>query len=267
MGNFFNGFTASALRSVLVLAMLVPLALAGRAFQPLRLRHTWPYLLGMFVGSVVNWGPLYYATLHAGVGISTTVAYAGIVIGMFVFGSLFAGEHFTKDKAVSGTLGLAGLALMILPSLSSLGPLAIGAAFISGLSTASGSVFAKCLRYNATQSTIAVWVISATGNIAMAALFRTAFPIPSLRIEWLYLVFFAIASIIASWTFLKGLKLIDAGAAGILGLLEIVFGFGFGIVLFHEHPSVLALLGGGVIIVAAAVPYFKDFNLKRGTLE
>ena len=63
------------------------------------------------------------------------------------------------------------------------------------------------------------------------------------------------------------MKLIDAGAAGILGLLEIVFGVIFGVLLFHEHLALLVIAGVMVIIVAAAIPYLRDYNSKRGTLE
>lgn len=38
-------------------------------------------------------------------------------------------------------------------------------------------------------------------------------------------------------------------------------------IFFHERPGALALLGAIVIIAASALPYMKDFNFKRGTLE
>jgi drug/metabolite transporter (DMT)-like permease len=134
MGDFFQGYTASALRSVLVLLILLPIAIFYRHLEPIHLKQNWRYLTGMVLASLFTWGPLYYAILHAGVGISLAVA-----------------------------------------------------------------------------------------------------------------------------------KLIDAGAAGILGLLEIVFGVLFGIIFFHERPAAMALLGMVVIIAAAAIPYFRDYNAKRGT--
>src|SRR5690349_9257504 len=95
MGNFFQGYTASALRSVLVLLLLFPIAFGYRKLEPLRLKLNWPWILGLIVASLFTWGPLYYAILHAGVGISLALAYAMIVIGSFFFGWLFASEKFT----------------------------------------------------------------------------------------------------------------------------------------------------------------------------
>ena len=266
MGDFFEGYTASALRSVLVLAMLLPIAFFYRHFEPVRIRQNWRYILGMFIASLFTWGPLYYAILHAGIGISLAISYASIVIGAFFFGWLFGRERFTKDKAISALLGIVGLGLIFTPSIGHLGWLALLGALVSGLSAGANTVFSKQIRYNATQSTIVLWVTSVVANFIMAAIVQEAWPVIGWHVEWLHLVFFAVASVIASWSLVKGVKLIDAGAAGILGLMEIVFGVLFGVLLFHERPSFVALIGMAVIIVAAAIPYFKDYNAKRGTL-
>ena len=112
MGNFFGGYMASALRSVLVLLILVPLALAQRKLGKLDWRRNWPYLALMALSSTLVWGPLYYSIIHAGVGISLAINYAALVIGMFFFGWLFVKERYTKDKWLSTVLGLGGLWLI-----------------------------------------------------------------------------------------------------------------------------------------------------------
>ncbi len=267
MGNFFDGYTASALRSVLVLAILVPIAASYHALEPLNLKQNWRYICGMIVASLFTWGPLYYAFLHAGVGISLAIAYAGIVMGSFFFGWLFAGERFTKDKAIAAALGIVGLALIFSPNSGSFGWLALFGALVSGLSGAGNIVFSKQIHYKATQSTIALWSTSVVANILMAFVLRKSYPPIGWHVQWLYLIFFAIASVIASWSEVRGVKLIDAGAAGILGLLEIVFGLLFGVLFFSERPNVVVLTGMAVIMVAAAIPYIQDYRAhQRDTL-
>ena len=260
MGNFFDGYTASFCRSILVVSLLTPLALKYRQLESLSLKKTWKFLAGMLAASLFTWGPLYYAILHAGVGISLAIAYASIVLGMFFFGWLLAGERFTKNKAISATLGIIGLALIFSPTTGKLGWLALIAALVSGLSSAANSVLAKRIPYNATQSTIMLWMASIVANFIMAAAFSGSYPVIAWRIQWLYLVIFAISSVIASWTFVRGVKLIDAGAAGILGLLEIVFGVLIGIIFFHERPSLVAITGMLIIIVAADIPYVNHYK-------
>lgn len=260
MGDFFDGFTASALRGIVVLLMLIPIALVLRKLEPLRLKDNWPYILGMFISSLFIWGPLYYAILGAGIGISLAINYASIVIGMFFFGWVFGREKLTKIKIISAILGIIGIGLIFVPSISGFGWLALGAAFVSGVFTAANTVLAKRVHYNSAQSTIVMWTVGILANLIMALIFTKSFPSVGLHVEWLYLLLFAAASLIASWSFIRGLKLIDAGTAGILGLLEIVFGVLFGVVLFHERPTVIAIVGMVVIIFAAALPYIP----KRG---
>lgn len=266
MGNFFGGYMASALRSALVLAILLPIARLYHRLESLNLRRNLKYFLGMIVASLLVWGPLYYAILHAGIGVTLAANYTSIVIGMFVFGWIFDQERFTKDKWVSSLLGLTGLFLIYTPSVARFGWLAFAGAVISGLSAAATSIIAKKMPYQTTQSTIFLWVTSLVANVIMTL----AFPEPHFRvgwhIQWAYLLLFAISSVIASWTFIGGMKRMEAGAAGILGLLEIVFGVLFGVIFFHERIGAVVLMGIAVVITAAAIPYFKDYNTTKGTL-
>lgn len=185
---------------------------------------------------------------------------------MFFFGYLFVGERFTKDKLLSTILGIIGLFFVFSPDISTMRWIALGAAIISGLGCAANSVFAKKISYNPTQSTISVWVTSVAANIFMAVLIGEKSPAIGWHVQWLYLVFFAIASVCSSYTLIKGLKLIEAGAAGILGLLEIVFGVLFGLIFFDERIGGIIWLGLITIIVSAAIPYIKDYKAKQGTL-
>ena len=221
----------------------------------------------MIIGSAFTWGTLYFSILKAGVGISLTVTYASIVVGQFFFGWLFANERFTRDKAYSALLGFVGLALIFSPSIQKIGWLALLAACVSGLSAAANTVFAKKIQYNATQSTIVLWMTGIIANMFMVTILGKHYPAIRLNIQWLYVVIFSIASVVASYSLVRGVKLIDAGAAGVLGLLEVVFGILFGSLFFHERPGLLVLLGVAVIIGAAAVPYIKDYNVQRGTIE
>jgi drug/metabolite transporter (DMT)-like permease len=267
LGNFLGGYTASAIRSVLVLIMLAPIAAVYRKWQPVDWSRNRRYLIGMIVSSLFTWGPLFYAVIHAGVAVALTVSYAGIIIGSFVFGWLFGGEGYTRDKFIATVLSFVGLWLVFTPSLSSGSWLAVVAALVSGLSAGSNGACVKQLSYNATQSTLALWSASLVANTVMAVVVSEAPVSGGWHVQWLYLLCFAIASVVASWSFVAGIKLIDIGAAGILGLLEVVFGVLFGVLFFNEHLNALELLGVAVIIAAAAIPYVRDYNAQRGRLE
>ena len=218
LGNFFGGYTASAIRSSVVLFMLMPVAIAYRQLGKINWKRDWGYLVGLVLSSVLVWGPLYFSIVHAGVGISLAINYASIVIGMFFFGWLLANEKFTRDKLLSAGLGLIGLWLVFAPNLATIGWLVLGAALVSGFSTAANMVIAKKLPYTTTRCTVLVWTASVLANAPMALLLGEPQLQLGWRIEWLYVVAFAITSIAASWMFIKGVKLVDAGAAGVLGV-------------------------------------------------
>lgn len=260
MGNFFDGYTASALRSILVVLILAFFAAINKAFEPIAWRKNYQYILGMIVASLFTWGPLYFAFLEAGVGITYAVFYASIVLGMLLFGWLWAAEKITRQKILSAALGIVGLVFIFSPSVAAVGWLALIATVVSGVSAAANTVFAKKIHYNPTQSTLVLWAASIVANILMMFVLGKSAPAFEWQVEWVYLVVFAVASVIASWSLVKATKLIDVGTAGILGLLEIVFGIMFGVVLFHERPSLVALTGVVIVIVAAAVPYLKQIK-------
>ena len=266
-GQFFGSFTASALRCGLTTIGLLIIAIVHKELQKIEWRRDYKWFLVMVVSSIFISGPLYYAILQAGVGISIGLNYIGIVIGMFVFGWLFMGERYTRDKLTSTILGIIGILLVFSPSLKLAGWLALTGVLLSGFASGANMSATKKIPYSGSQSAVIGWVFGFIVNTPIAFLLHESMPIIGWRVQWLYLLAFAVTGMIASWTFVQGLKLIEAGAAGILGLLEVVFGVGFGVVIFHERPSTIVLLGIISIIAAAAIPYLQHYNAQKGILE
>lgn len=267
MGNYFGGYTAATLRGILVIFILLPILTLTKQWQPFNLAKNLKYFVGAAATAALVWGPLYYAILHAGIGLALTVNYACIVIGLFLLGWLFDGEKLTKDKIISASLGIFGLGLVFLPGTNKIPVLALLAAIISGFATSANILVTKKMPYKSGQTTFSVWFASVFANLIMLFVVNEKVPPIALNDKWLYIIIFSLATIASTWLLAKGVKLVEAGVAGLLGLLEIVFGVLFGVVFFHERPGVTALVGVIVIIVAAAIPYIKDFNLQRGTLE
>lgn len=246
---------------------MLPFALCKKQLAPIQFRRDAWNLLGLLFSTALIAAPLFYAVKIIGVGLSTTIAYAGIVIGAFFFGFVIGGEKYTKDKWVSTILGIAGLFFVFSPSTKSFGFLALIAALVSGLATGLNMVINKRIRYSATQSTILTWGATIISNVPLVLILNETMPKVRSDVHWLYLLGFATVSVLSSFTLISGLKLIEAGAAGILGLLEIVFGVIFGMLLFNEKLTLLIFIGIILITSAAAIPYFQHYNSKSGTLK
>lgn len=265
MGDGFGSFIQAVLRSCLVVILLLPIAFYRKELAKIHWRRDCWLLVGQLISSLLIAAPLYYSVLKVGVGLGIGITYAGIILGSFLFGWLFNSERYTRDKFLSTVLGLLGLWLVFTPNLKMLGFLAMGAALLSGLASGLNMVVNKKLKYSASQTAIMTW--AATALVDIPFVFVAHEHVPNFDIHWLYLLLFAFASLAASWTLIGGLKLIEAGAAGILGLLEIVFGVVYGAIFFQERPGLLPLLGMAVIVMAAAVPYIQHYNRQKGTIE
>ncbi|HEX3081735.1 MAG TPA: DMT family transporter [Candidatus Saccharimonadia bacterium] len=267
MGSGFGNFTQAVVRSGLVVLILWAIAANRGALKPVQWRRDAKWLFYSALSSLLIGAPFYYAFQHAGVGLTNVLNYACLILSMFVFGRLFNKERFTGAKLVSCVLGLAGLYLVFTPNLHAAGLLALGAAVVSGLATGLNITASKNLPYGALQTTLIAWTGGLVTNLPLMWLTHEA-PVPPLSDKhWLYLFCFVAISIAASWSVIQGVKLVEAGVAGILGLLEVVFGIGFGVVLFHEHPTAITLVGAGFILAAAAGPYLQHYNAARGRLE
>lgn len=267
IGEHFGGFTQAVIRHGLVASLFILAVIIAKQAQKIFWRRDAKWFALSFISSVFIPISFFYAFLNAGVGITAGLTFIGIVIGMYFFGWLFLGERLNPDKWISILLGFLGVALVFAPSVHTIGWLALIAGVGGGIATGLNVTVSKMIPYNATQTAALVWTLGLLANLPFVFILGEKTDIFHWDIAWLYVVIFAFASVAASWTVIRGVKLIEAGAAGILGLMEIFFGVLFGVVIFNERPSGVVLLGVLAIMAAAAIPYFKDYNARRGTLE
>jgi drug/metabolite transporter (DMT)-like permease len=267
MGTAFGAYTQGVFRCLLVVLIVLPIAYIRRQWQPIQWqRDAWWFVLS-FLTSLGIAGPSYYATQQIGVGLMSAVLYAGIVLAMFFFGWLLSNERYTLEKFIATGLSMVGLWLVFSPNVAHLGLLGLGAALVAGLASGLNVVVSQKLPYGVLQTMTITWSGGIIASFGMALLLGEFHKPLVWDIHWLYLGLFVATSILASSTIIKGVKLIDAGSAGILGLLEIIFGVAFGIVFFGERPGAMALVGMTAITVAAGVPYLRHFKLKDEPFE
>ncbi len=267
MGSAFGLYTQAIFRSLLVVLIVLPIALIRRQWQPIRWRRDAWWFAISFVTSIGIAGPSYYATQQIGVGLMSAVLYAGIVLAMFFFGWLLSRERYTLQKFVATALSIVGLWLVFSPNVKHLGLLGLVAALVAGLASGLNVVVSQKLPYGTLQTMSIAWFGGVVASLGMALLLGEFHKPLVWDVHWLYLALFAATSVLASSTVIKGVKLIDAGSAGILGLLEIIFGVLFGVVFFGERPGALALAGMAAITTAAAIPYLHHFKLKDEPFE
>jgi drug/metabolite transporter (DMT)-like permease len=261
MGNSFGAYAQAWIRCVLVILFLLPFALFGRQkWQPMQWRKNRFWISLLLMASLLISGPLYYAINKVGIGLAILCMYSGTLISMFFCGWLFSGERYSADKFIATALALVGLLLTCSPSFGTASIVPLTAALVSGVAIGVNVVASQKIQYNSSQTAIVAWSTGVVVNVPAAFILHEHVPSLHADMHWMYLVFFAMASFASSWSVIHGVKLIEAGAAGIIGLLEIVWSLLFGTIFFHEHPGTLAYLGAVCIIAAAAIPYIKEFK-------
>lgn len=261
MGDSFGPYMQAWIRGFLVVLIMLPVALLGRQqWQPFRWRaDKWWFALSALASLLIA-APLYYSINKIGIGLATLMMYAGYLVSMFFFGWVFNRESFGIDKLMATLFALAGLALTFSRSLSAGSAFAFIAAFTAGVAMGLDMAVSQKIKYSSSQTTIIAWGSGVIVNFAMAILLHEHAPSLTSTVAWLYLLAFTFVNIAASWLSIHGVKLIEAGAAGLLGLLEVVWALLFGVIFFAERPGLLAYFGAICIIVAAAIPYVREFN-------
>lgn len=269
MGDNFGPFMQSWIRATLVCLVMLPFVLWGKnRWERIRWSED-KWWLASWVGvNTLIGGAQYYAIIHIGIGLALLTLYAGYLTSMFVLGWLLNGERYTPDKVVATVFAVVGLVLAFGPTLDGATLFPFIAALTAGFCIGGDMVVAQKIKYNSAQTTILAWVTGMVGSIPLSFLLHEHVASAHDYAQWGYLLAFVVVCVAASWLSVHGVKLVEAGVAGILGLLEVVWGIAFGVMFFHEQPSLLAYLGAACIIAAAIIPYVMEFRkMKPAAIE
>ena len=85
----------------------------------------------------------------------------------------------------------------------------------------------------------------------------------SLSGSWLSMFAFAGAGLVSFWLVVEGFKFVDASIGGLIGLMEVVFGVIFGMIIFGETLTISMLTGGLLILLAGMLPNLSDILSRR----
>ncbi len=171
-----------------------------------------------------------------------------------VLASRIIGERLTRTTIVSGTLGIAGVALIVLRASAALDPLGIGAALLGALSMAVGVVLTKRWAGEVFPLVSTSWQLLA-GGVLLAVLTLLAEPLPRAPLSGGALIGFTYLALagtaFAYLVWFRGIALLPTRVPAFLGLLSPVVAVTVGIVLAGEHLT--APQGLGMVMVVAAV--------------
>lgn len=164
-------------------------------------------------------------------------------------------ERITPIELVGLVAGLAGVVLVTEPGFlfggdSRLPVYAVGIALLGAVMSAGSYTLVRRLR----ETEHPIVVIFYFSLIATGASIPLAWPVavqPS-PTGWATLAGIGVTTYLAQWAMTQGLHLEKAGRATAMTYLQVAFAFGWGILLFNEHPTAFSLTGA-ILVVGSAL--------------
>jgi drug/metabolite transporter (DMT)-like permease len=267
MGPFFDNFFQSSVRGLILAIILIPILLYKKQLIPIHKKdRKWMTVFIIFTAGTQ--APIYYAFNHMDVGSATLLFFTTLLIMMYITGIGFLGEKITKVKIVSMILALLGLYLVFQFSVIAFSILAALMAILNGIASGGELGFSKKLsgNYSPLYLSWISWVAVLVFSLPISIALRETWVMPTISLPWIYLLMYTIVSLLAFWAAMEGLKYIEASIGGLIGLLEIIFSIMFGIIIFKESLTPQILIGGVLIIIAAAMPNIQDLVKKKKSM-
>ncbi|MEK7505670.1 MAG: DMT family transporter [Patescibacteria group bacterium] len=227
-------------------------------------KKDWLWLAIFLVFTSLTQAPLFYAFTHMDIGSATLLFSVSMLLTMYLVGFFFLNEKMSLVKIASFLTACVGMYMIFSFSLLTFTILAALMAILNGVASGGEISFSKKLSsYSTLYITWLSWIAITLTNAPISVLLGETQMFPSFDLVWIWQLGYTAASMLAFWLIIEGLKYVEAGVGGLIGLLEIVFSVIFGIVLFNEEITANVFIGAVLILTAAALPHIQDIYSRR----
>ena len=255
LGGEFGIYSQGWVRSAIILLILIPLGLWTKAFRRID-RQDWRLFIPTIVFTVFTIAPIFYAFNHLSLGTATLIFYGLFLLTTYLIGWIVMRERMTVIKLIAFGLAIVGLFITFGLSLAVFSVLALFLAALNGVASGGEVAFSKLVteKYSTIQVTAMSWASVMVTHFIMAIVTQEPFVPLSLNNAWIGMLAFAVLALAGFWLVVEGFKYIDASIGGLIGLTEIIFSIGFGLVLFHQPLTSSIIIGGVFILMAGILP-------------
>ena len=219
-------------------------------------RTDWKWFLTIALAGGLNQAPYFLGFEHLTIGTATLLFYAALVVGGYILGKVFFAEKLTLDKVISLGIAIVGMLVIYGITLTPEQLLPASMTVIAGLMGASTVILPKKLigNYHELQIMAGYFLMQVLFNYPLAQLMGDYLPAIALNTAWGGQLAYANAMMIANLAAIKGFSYLEPSIGSLLGLVEILFGVVFGVLLFGEVMTAGVWVGGAMVVLAAALP-------------
>jgi drug/metabolite transporter (DMT)-like permease len=200
-----------------------------------------------------------------GIGTATILFYAAYMVASYVIGRIFFAEKITIAKIAAMICAVIGMIMVFGIELAGVSALALSMAILNGVASGGEVSFTKKVsdRYSVLQLTFVTWVVIFIVHFIFAVFQNeTLLPVQT-PMSIIGILLFATTAMLAYWLVVAGYKTIEAGIGGLIGTLEVPFAVILGALFFAEQLAPIAIVGGALIFIAAAIPDGVDIIRRR----
>lgn len=255
MVGSFGEFSQAWTRGLFLLLVVLIANWKWRLFRPIK-RQDWKWFVPIAMAGGLNQAPYYFGFEHLDIGTATLLFYAALVVGGYVLGKVFFVEKLTLTKIMSLVIAIIGMLVIYGWSLSSTQIFPATMTVVAGFMGASTVILPKKLigNYHELQMMAGYFLLQVVFNLPMALLLNDALPTLTMSTAWGGQLGYAVTMLLANMAAITGFGYLEPSIGSLIGLAEILFGIGFGVLLFGEALTGGVVVGGLLITLAAALP-------------
>ena len=258
IGSEFGVFSLSWIRSLIIVFVLAMYMLLQKIWKPVS-KTDYKWFILMTISGVISFVSYVVAINHISIATTLLVYYASLVISGYILGYIILKEQINGVKISSLLICLVGLSLIYSFSFERRELLYVVLASAVGLGTMGWGVFSKKLssKYPLVEIQTIDFALMFLITLPLALILKEHPALPTLSLQWFGVVALTAVTIAGTLLMVYGFRHLQAQIAGLVLLLEIVFGTIIGWVFFQEILTRLTVLGGILILIGIALPNFK----------
>jgi len=228
-------------------------------------KKDWKWILLRGVSGLISFLGIYVAFLYTDFSTVYFVSYASATFGGYLLGKLLFQEKLTLIRVFSLVLALVGLYLVYPTNLDNNESLFVMILLIAGFATAGWVVISRKVaeNYSTLQTVILDYAIGFIALLGLSLATQEKWVAPSFNSVWYYLGLLLIVQLVTNFLVVYGFQRVQAHIGSLILLFDIIVGITLGAVFFKEYPSVVAILGGGLIMAAIIVPHVLEFRKRN----
>lgn len=251
----YDIFYQTYLRCLIISIFLLVLGYINKDFKRIK-KEDIKWFVVVCIFTIFSIAPIVYAFKYLTLGTASFLFYGSLTIFTYILGFAFFKEKFTLTKIGVLFLASSGLILVFNGSFGEAIILPSIMALLNGVASSGEVTFSKKIssNYSSTQISFIVFVVITITHFVMSLILKENQDITLITENLFNLLAFALASVIGMLAIIEGFKYVEPSVGAIIGLMEIVFSVIFGMIFFKEELTSSALIGGILIILAAALP-------------